>query len=178
MKTLFSFLLLSIMTYNFVGLFPMYSYFESSNKVEIEKRIKVAQANNDFTELNLDQQTYDKLVWVKKNEFRYNGHLYDFVNKKIDKQGNIILSVISDDKETDHIKRLKNQTPDFSSNNQSSKNNLKLAHMHFQLFSEIPNPFVLESSEFELISNIKAFKYLGNLFRFDKEIPSPPPQFS
>lgn len=178
MKSFFSYLLLSLMTYNFVGLFPTFLYFESSQEEEIKSKIKVAKVTDSFTRLNLDQQTYDKLVWVKKSEFRYNGHLYDFVNKKIDNQGNIILSVISDDKETDHINRLKNQSPDFTSNNQSSKNNLKLAQMHFQLFSEIPNPFMLESSEFDLITNIKAFKYLGNLFRFDKEIPSPPPQFS
>ncbi|NBX81228.1 MAG: hypothetical protein EBQ94_12800 [Flavobacteriales bacterium] len=178
MKTLFSFLLLTLMTYNFVGLFPTYSYFESSNKIEIEKRIKVAKVNNDFTELNLDQKSFDELVWVKKNEFRYNGHLYDFVNKKIDKEGNIIVYVIDDTKEKHRIDNYNNHIGNNSSNSSPTKNTTKLTAFFSQLYLPVQHQFEITSIYFEANMRSNHYYFSKNLFRFDREIPSPPPQFS
>jgi hypothetical protein len=94
-----SFLLFSVIIWQIIG---FVGYFELSHyqiKKEIKSLLKKGVPKDSLTSFKFSEHQMAKLNWLKKNEFKFKGRLYDVVYKVKDKDGFSILNCISDTQE-------------------------------------------------------------------------------
>lgn len=73
---------------------------------EIKKLTKEAVPLNQLIYFQFSEKENNQLVWIKKNEFKKNGHFYDVVWKKDLGNGKIEFQCVSDDQETQLFEKL------------------------------------------------------------------------
>jgi hypothetical protein len=129
MKNTFAVLFLTIMLYNIVGNYSLFLLERIKIKQEVKQRIKREIPQEELTVLTFDKQSYKKIDWVERNEFRYNGSLYDVVNNQIDSDGNVSIYVINDEKEKELYALFEQQVDENDSDTETNKNNTKLLEL-------------------------------------------------
>lgn len=77
--------------------------------------LKNAGQHKDVVQLLLNESELKQLYWENENEFRYNGEMYDVVEKKISGK-EVIIRCISDKKETGLLNQYQRNNKHSSSN--------------------------------------------------------------
>ena len=153
------------------------SWFELSRRAvrkEIKLQIKAGVPEKDLIHFAFTSNELKKLIWIKQNEFRLNGRLYDVVHRVSHSDGNILLKCIDDIQEKVLFANLGESTADNLGNDQHPT---PLFQCVKQLFAPILcNPFEgLQLASFQRESANHQFEYLRNCFLVYLEEESPPP---
>jgi hypothetical protein len=90
--------------------------------------LKSQKDYKDVVQLSLNEKESKQVYWENENEFRYNGEMYDVIEKKI-KGNQIVIRCIPDKKETALLN-------EYQKNNKSNSSNLTLLQL-------ITAPYVL-----------------------------------
>lgn len=177
LKRVFAYLFLAVFIYTSVGFYGTFIIQQRQTRKEIKRLIKQGVPEEKLTKLSFDPSSdeYKQLVWVKKNEFRYNGQMFDIVRQSTDENGIIHYACINDKQEEmlfanldDYIDN--DQLP--SSGKQKKVNDIfkKLINYHsvFQKCSMdkgVANEFLYPFLSFATSNT-------------SEDIPTPPPRFS
>ena len=176
-------MLKKIVVYISLGIFISqivgFTIFFNIEKTKIRKNLKsLIEKNlprNELQIFSFSQQEISQLVFVKKNEFKLNGHFYDLVRKKNLSDNLLEFQCIRDDQETALFKSLS-----FLVDNKVGKEK----HSPLKLvFSIIIDPDLYVSSPPLVCPEIKNVK-LKNYFQFkfipygvELKVNTPPPRF-
>jgi hypothetical protein len=174
MRHISAILLTLVLIWQSLGYF---SYFEVS-KVKISNEVKTFIKNgvpkDQLVPFIFSIQDYQNLKWKKHlKEFKYKDHLYDVVDKK-NKNGKVILSCLSDIKETNlfhNLDQLVSKKLADQSNSSHSFQIFQLTHIPYIPITSIKIQLTKITSEKKL--NLKS--YLFSLQPADqKELYTPP----
>jgi hypothetical protein len=165
---------------NITGYHIIFYLRQEGIKAEMREAIRMQTYSGnetDFVFLLNDKQSISQLDWEGDDEFRYNGEMYDVIEKKIKDarpndsvgQGKLIIRSIADKHET----ALLNKTKDHWNQNEKSD---KVADELFQLLQSL-----FHSSKAEEVVLIKPL--VNKIFFISlslpsrvKKIPTPPPR--
>ena len=127
-----------------------------------------SEHETDFSFSVNDKQSMDQLDWEGDDEFRFNGEMYDVIEKRIE-NGKLIIRSIADKRETALLDKLKGHW------NQSEKSN-KVADELFQLLQSLFHSS--KTDEFLLIKpSVDRISFISlPLPSQVKQIPTPPPR--
>ena len=174
MRNRIALVFLLFVTWQLVGVTTWFELSRVSIRKEIKTRIKARVPEKDLIHLSFSQDQLKNLTWLKKNEFRFNGHLYDVVHRSIQENGSVLLKCIDDVKEkvlfatlgettANHLGTDEHPTPLFFCIKQL------LSPLEPNTHVELIIPFVEENVNLCEISYLRFFK---NVFL---EEESPPP---
>ncbi len=142
-------LFLIIFCWQFVGVFLHFQTSQKLIKNEVNQKLK---NNKNLIEISFTKEEYSKIVWINKNEFKFNSNLFDLKSKRI-KENKMILTCFSDREE---YKLISEATQSFNTNKESKKNdqpNLlwqKIAHSNY-LKSTHQISFILNKHQIEFV---------------------------
>jgi len=121
-------LLLILFIYNIFGFYYYFIYKQNSVRSEIKTQIKNNVPQNQLIVLKFTKEQTTKLSFIKKNEFRLNGKMYDIVKTTI-KNNIITYYCINDTQEEKLFENLNEQVSNNLNNilhkNTSKKNHIK-----------------------------------------------------
>lgn len=101
LKRTVAYLFLVIFSYASLGYYLTFVIQQYHTRKDIKRMIKQGVPKEQLVKLAFDISTdeYKELEWKKKDEFRYNGQMYDVVYKYTDENGIIHYECISDTQE-------------------------------------------------------------------------------
>jgi hypothetical protein len=111
-----------------LGYHLIFNHQLSAVKSEMKAFLKSQKDYKDVVQLSLNEKESKQVYWENENEFRYNGEMYDVIEKKI-KGNQIVIRCIPDKKETALLN-------EYQKNNKSKSSNLTLLQL-------ITAPYVL-----------------------------------
>jgi hypothetical protein len=82
LKRIYAYLFLLFFCWQFIGFVGYIQLSKLAIRKEIKHRIKAGVPESELIVLNFSKSECAHLVWHKKNEFAYNGHLYDIISKR------------------------------------------------------------------------------------------------
>jgi hypothetical protein len=158
--------LLNISGYHFI-----FYLKQEAIKAEMREAIRMqtySEHETDFSFSVNDKRSMDQLAWEGDDEFKFNGEMYDVIEKKID-NGKLVIRSIADRRETALLNKVKDHW------NQNEKSN-KVADELFKLLQSL-----FHSSNGEELVFIKPLvnKISFVSFALPSEvikIPTPPPR--
>lgn len=173
MRKLISILFLLFFFWGIIGFFIHIEIKHSAIKKEIKTALKQSVPIDNLIVFKFDKKEFDNLTWIKNNEFKFEGKLYDVVNKRID-QNTILVECISDTMEDALFQNLEELVnDDLYHNNHSKKSNssfVKLLKMpYFYNSSEIIITLIDDSISKEVFKTDLENLLFGHLFSI--EIP-------
>ena len=118
MKKTVSILLLFCLLFNVVGYYIVFHICRAEIKDEMKKTLRQNIHNQDqeiFCFSLNDKAAISKLEWEDDQEFRLDGKMYDVIEKKIE-DGKLIIRCISDEKETELVKKFEQINTEKESN--------------------------------------------------------------
>jgi hypothetical protein len=127
-RKLTSILLLTCLCFTLLGYHLIFNHQLSAVKSEMKAFLKSQKDYKDVVQLSLNEKESKQVYWENENEFRYNGEMYDVIEKKI-KGNQIVIRCIPDKKETALLN-------EYQKNNKSKSSNLTLLQL-------ITAPYVL-----------------------------------
>jgi hypothetical protein len=139
-------------------------------KNQMKRELQNSSSHKDeITEFQFAADKYNQLEWENDHEFLFNGHMYDLISKEW-KNGKLLISCISDDRET----VLLNEYMKINRENQSGKKTLasllQLICSQFVLPSSILSPGSVNCNQTKFPS------YTSGLFNIAYPIHTPPPR--
>jgi len=102
-KKLTSILLLLCLFLVLFGYHLVFYFQVAAAKTEMMAFLKNQEGHKDVVQFCFDNSEAKQLVWEEEHEFRFNGEMYDVVEKE-QKDGRLIIRCIADTKETTLIK--------------------------------------------------------------------------
>jgi hypothetical protein len=147
-KRIWVFGLILAFSFNFLGIFFVFKIQQYIIRHEIKQQIKQGIPEKELVRITITPELAEKLVWLKDNEFRYHGRMYDVVKKVEDSNHTVVYFCISDNQETElfaHLDDLvkKNMDPE-KRPNAPLKNMFKLlSHLYYEsnkteVFNNLP----------------------------------------
>ncbi len=177
MRKLVLFLLFSLIVWQIIG---FVGYFEISHykiKKEIKSLLKKGVPKDSLTTFKFSDHQMAKLNWLKKNEFKLKGRLYDVVYNIKDENGFSILSCISDTQEEVLFAKLgqtvANSLGEDQPHNPIShwfKLNKQFYCFQFTCFKPAIN--------YESTNTKAVFNYMNFFQSFESTLDPPPPKIS
>lgn len=176
-RKLVSYSLFFLVTWQIIGFVAYFEFTHYHLKKEIKLLLKQGVPQDELVVFEFDKTELSNLIWLKKNEFNYNGNLFDVVRSHKMADGKTYMECISDKQETVLFAKLnqgissnmgdeRNPTPLF--------NWLKIIH-----FPVVTNCFELNFKKSSIDSiNRSYFIYQEDNSVKIIEIDSPPPEFS
>lgn len=110
------------MLWQIVGFFSYFKITQIKIRKEIKQVIKHSLPSNQLKVLYFSKEEEKKIIWIKSHEFKYNGRLYDVIQRTNNSKG-VIFHCLDDRQETKLFEKL-NQTTSFNLVNRSDKNPL------------------------------------------------------
>lgn len=165
-----SYILISLLLITTVGYYPFFLILKKSAKNEAEDIVKYNNSQK-IIKLQINKNEISSISETEKNEIRIENKLYDVVEKKVDKFGNITFVCYLDIKESKLYAQLEKQI-ESSTESKMSKNGLSLAK--FLSFFQKPEIF-----KYDILLNVNKIEFrkiviLSNsLFQ---ETGNPPPE--
>ncbi len=173
MKKFFAILLLASFSVQVTGYHIFFHMKQAAIKKTANSRIQraVEEGRTDHFVFTL-QEAATLLQWEEDGEFRYQGEMYDLVDKKIE-NGKIYIRCISDKKETGLVKNYRKMTNDDFGGSSKKRTSLLL-----KLIATFYTPAVTTCMETRPIpGEISWATYQSPLASSISEILTPPPQF-
>ncbi len=174
MRRIFSFLLLTIFTWQLIGFFVYFKWEQFLVRKEIKKEIKQNLPQNEFQSFHFTFKEFKDLTWINDHEFKMNGRMYDVVKKKKNDLGYSV-SCIDDIQETVLFAKLDEATASNMSN-QPEKSPFKSCMKIFKT-NFIVNDYQNDSFEEILFVSKKEFFHYNFLYaQFKIAAQLQPPQ--
>jgi len=161
------------MLFILIGHHIVFRLQQSGIKNEMKKMIRsnLSKTERETFSFSLNDQTaLSKLEWEDGHEFRLRGKMYDVIEKRIE-NGKLVISCISDDKETLLLSKL---IDDWKENDRSNKIPNQLFQLFQALFHENNSKEIVFQTSMTYCSQFPLDKLPFQI----KKIPTPPPQFS
>lgn len=98
-RKLTSILLLTCLCCTMLGYHLVFHFQLTAAKLEMKKFLQNRKDHKDVVQLSFSSEQAKQLYWEEENEFRYNGQMYDVIEKKT-QENQIIIRCIPDKKET------------------------------------------------------------------------------
>lgn len=86
--------------WSYIGFFTYFQYEKSEIRKEVKTRLKKSVPDEKLIHFIFTEEESKKLVWMKKNEFRFKGKMYDVVHSKSIKANRVEYACVSDVQET------------------------------------------------------------------------------
>lgn len=172
MKKLIAIVLLLCISVQIWGYHLYFTFQRAFVKSEVKAmlRNKPDEASTTKFAFNTGNKEDRQLMWEDEHEFRYNGEMYDVIEKRT-VDGVLQIRCISDKAETalvQHYKGLLND--DFSNAPQKKMNSLK------KIFSALFEKITLDEAPVYPGTNSLSFRvYKSILSPVHREVPTPPP---
>lgn len=99
MRKLISYILVLFMTWQIIGFVGYFEFSYYLLKKDIKKLLKEGVPEDELVYFEFSKKEMNNLIWIKKNEFKLNGNMYDVVRTKPTKD-KFILECVSDTQET------------------------------------------------------------------------------
>lgn len=166
-KIVIAFFCFFFISYIFI-LSPILLWTQSGIKAEVHQKINTTTFDSDFTFLFFNESEFKAITWIDESELVLNGVLYDVVHIDKKENGDHIIKVFADTKETKIVDIL----VDSSNQNASAK---KCMNFLFQLFSQFHSisETLTVFYNFKIIAN--NFDYLNHYsFTHSSQISKPP----
>ncbi len=175
LKSIAGTFLLFIFCFNlFGGDYILFKIEQHKVRKEIVGKIKAGIADENLTAISINSTNEHLLNWKDKEEFSFNGEMFDVVNTESFSNGNKIYHCLTDNQESKLIKEFQKN----SEKKRKNKNNRNSADKVVKYFEPI-NPLPQKDSGLYSIENkISFFKYSENYASLALEISSPPPKTS
>lgn len=174
MKRFVALIFLFLYLYNFAGYLAVFSVLQYRIKKEVKHRLLSALPASQLTHLSFPLQKGDdqkhSIQWIEKDEFRYEGKMYDVVRMVADDDSMHIFCVRDDQEEkllADlglHVRRHMNASAEHSS-----------LDAFKDIFKESFVPRSAVSSRLKLVTRVHPTND-GLYVPFTTEVPSPPPR--
>jgi len=174
LKKYISILLLFILAINIVGFVFVFEIQRYTIKKKVAKTLSNFIPANNVTIIAVSPLNKKKIIWKEKNEFKYNGLMYDVINKEVLSNGTVKYFCLLDKKENNLNKNLNN----FINNNLDSQSKTKdISKILVKLF--VVNYISAKRIEFVFCNNVQYIKYFTAEFytSLKLELQSPPPKF-
>ncbi len=165
------------MTWQIIGFVGYFEFSHFKLKKEIKSLLKKGVPKEELVQFTFSESEIADLTWLKKNEFQFQGSLYDVVRSSKQANGLIVFECISDTQEKVLFARL-GQT---ISNNLGNDDHQTPVSNWFKL---IKLPYLSVSTDISLVvfidkSKIEFDCFYSNFFQsISFSIDSPPPQVS
>ena len=175
MRKLVSYSLFFLVVWQIIGFIAYFEFSHYQLKKEIKLVLKQGVPRNKLVIFEFDKNQLGELIWLKKNEFNYQGNLFDVVRSHVTTEGKTYMECISDTQETQLFKKL-DQTVSINLGDERNPSPLSnwLKTLHFPLsfaFFEIKIPNF--NSTYLQKPN---FHFEELILRTTGEIESPPPE--
>jgi hypothetical protein len=163
---------LTCLLFTLIGHHIIFHIQQLGIKAEMKKMVRstLSREEEQVFSFSVNDKTIAKPEWENENEFRLDGKMYDVIEKKIE-NGEMVIRCVSDDKETDLIKRYEKINSD-AGNSSKSKTAL--------LIKLISTPYVtLLNSELPVNNNQPSQKpslVLHIISKDRSDVLTPPPQ--
>lgn len=176
-RKLISYLLFGLMTWQIIGFVGYFEFSHFKLKKEIKGLLKKGVPKEELVQFTFSAEEINNLTWLKKNEFQFQGSLYDVLYSTKHKNGLITFECISDSQEKVLFARL-GQT---ISNNMGDDDHQTPVSNWFKL---IKLPYLFASKDILIVafidnSKIEFNSFYTNLFHsISFSVDSPPPKVS
>lgn len=165
------------MTWQIIGFVGYFEFSHFKLKKEIKSLLKKGVPKEELVQFTFTAQEINQLTWLKKNEFQFQGSLYDVVYSTKHSNGKITFECISDSQEKVLFARL-GQT---ISNNMGDDDHQTPFSNWFKL---IKLPYLSVSADYFPVVYIDKSKleycsiYTNHFQSINFSIDSPPPKVS
>jgi len=167
-------LFLLLVMWQLIGVSTWFEFSRRAIRKEIKTQIKTGVPDEDLIQFSFTSLELKRLIWIKPNEFRLNGHLYDVVHRETHSNGTLTLKCIDDVQEKVLFAKLGESTAQSLGNDQHPT---PLFFCVKQLFSPLLNN-VFEDFQlpaFYQESTTQEYYYLSQTYSIFLEQESPPP---
>ncbi len=100
MRSLFSFLFVAFLLWNYIGFFTYFQIEKYSAKKAFKQKIKKAVPESDLKIFLFSPKQIENLSWYEAHEFEYENVMYDIVSCDTTENGSIRYACVSDMQET------------------------------------------------------------------------------
>lgn len=170
MKKAASILLTSVFAFYALGYFVLFEYQVQKVKKGIKRQMEKTLPSESLTLIEISEENQDGLVWKEKNEFSFQGMMYDIVRKEQTQDGTIRYYCLADHEE----KKLLSQLSDFlKTSSQDSPNPLNQIAKRFITQYILPDAVTLATINPETIFRTEDPEIYASPSIF---IDSPPPK--
>ena len=170
LKPFFAYSLVFLLLLSSLGFYPLFIILKKSVQKEVALKIETGKIK-EITELRFDKDDVFLKSIKDKNEFRFNGEMYDVIQKSQDCKGNIIIFCYKDTEENKLYSQLAKHVGSSSENHSLNSNSLLLKYLQIVYPLEAArNKIILSEKKVFFPKHSTSYK---NRFR---EIFCPPPE--
>jgi len=119
-KSFFSFLVLGVFVWQFLGYFAYFQWERFSIKKEIKTKLKHKLSEDQLVTLHISRADFQNISWYEDSEFEYKNQMYDVVAIKSNTKG-YILKCIKDERESELFSELGKKVDDELSKSRTAK---------------------------------------------------------
>ena len=174
MKRLASILLLFLLTINIVGFVFIFEIQRYTIKKEVARTLYKYIPSSKVSVITISSLNKNNIIWNDKNEFKYNGLMYDVIKKEILSNGTVKYYCLIDKDENN----LNNKITNFVNNNLDSQSKTNdISKIQVKLFAV--NYIPAKKIEFVFCNNVHKIKSFTTEFysSLKLDLQSPPPKF-
>ena len=164
--------LLFIFTFNLGGSFLILKVQQYQLRKEIIQQIKKGISEDELTSITIFPADDHKLTWKDKEEFSFNGKMYDVVHVEKSMNGATVYHCISDVQENKLIAKYNKELQKKRKDKNNRTNSVKTVKF-LQKINPLPQKIEVAILEFSQKTN---FVYSENYSPLSLEISSPPPK--
>lgn len=151
MRKIFSILFLIVFLFNIMGYYPVFLLRQQNIRNELTDIINQNIASGILTVLSFEKSQINSIQWLKKNEFNYQGDLFDIVMTEISENGKIYYYCFLDKKEKHLLVQLeKHVSRSIADNDKNQKSERNFIKNLTKDFFAIENEFLITSNAIEL----------------------------
>lgn len=174
MKKIISLIILSLFTYNTIGFLAVHPFLSIYYKHRGRRRAEISSEEVKQECLIFNKEDIEKgkinFSWINSREFRYNGDMYDIIEKE-ETDSELIVNCINDTKEKKFEEEFVKNVSRMSSNNKhrSKVNSYKRVSLSEPVKLSREDSFI----SFNKCLHIFSYGYYKSIFL---ETPTPPPK--
>lgn len=172
MKNANVFFLLLVFGFNLGGSYIVLRIQQHQIRREIVHQIKHGVSEKDLTSIAISSENANQLIWKDREEFSFNGIMYDIVHIEIVNENTKIYHCISDSQETSLIAKYNKDLHKKGKDKNNRTNSVKTVKF-LQKINPLPQKDDLAFSNMLIRPN---FVYHDNYASLSLEILSPPPK--
>lgn len=104
-KRIYAYLFLLFFSWQFIGFASFLQFSKLSIRKDMKHQIKAGIPESKLRTFSFTYQELKQLVWLEKDEFEFQGHMYDMVFRSYTKNG-VVVKCIDDVQEAQLFKKL------------------------------------------------------------------------
>lgn len=173
MRKIFSIVFLLVFLFNIIGYYPVFLLRQHEVKTELSQILNSQIELGVLSLLSFDQNEIQSLEWIKKNEFRYKGEMWDIVMTEKGEDGKIYFYCFLDKKEKHLLGQLEaHVNRHIATEGRNKDNERNLTKNITKDYLPIVNEFLSPNNPIE----IKFNNFLSNYHSLVLRKQKPPPK--